>query len=649
MLLRRLVDKMNATQRFPRIPKRCNTSTNFTPDMLMPRPFENLATQMFGGPLPTREAIIGSRAKSVLFLWWLISKNGKAGIRFLLVSILALLFVVLLQLLSSIICSRSVVLSLVDTMRLRSRSYVNQICDDVHKTRKPTRHSLRVSKTPDIRSRLRNFNGNRTPNRSTPPKKSIEIDAWSVSSNGTSDLENRENFGGRLFHFQNSEPVLSPLFSPRRFRSLSKDQAAKIKRLNARKIEFDAEGALEISEFSPSGNTDESFFSQSIVGDPRTKLLELCGQTEVRSFSSFFDAESLENISKIGEGVYGEVFQANKTCVIKVFPIDGNIPVNGEKQMESRRVYPEVFISKQLTELGFRYRQNRTVNFIQLRRAAIVCGKWPAELTAAWKKYEAEHGSDNECLDFLPRSQEWMILEFDYAGKPLGTIKFSSYREARSVIEQITLSLAAAESALQFEHRDLHWLNVLVKPTKQTKLRYRVNGVSYSVQTEGVRVCIIDFTVSRLCHEGNIVYVDMSDSPEIFECEGDYQFEIYRMMRNMNGNNWRPFRPITNLYWLHYIMEKLLTETSYPRRDPDSQAVPTTPLCVSYALPSISTPVESNKIIVFPNSSPLLSLSPLSVAFSYPSPPSFQSLTMPCQITVYIAVTLNLFRCNGTV
>lgn len=466
-----------------------------------------------------------------------------------------------------------VVLSLVGTMRLRSRSYVNQICDDVHKTRKPTRHSLRVSKTPDIRSRLRNFNGNRTPNRSTPPKKNIEIDAWSVSSNGTSDLENRENFGGRLFHFRHSEPVLSPLFSPRRFRSLSKDQAAKIKRLNARKIEFDAEGALEISEFSSSGNTDESFFTQSIVGDPRTKLLELCGQTEVRSFSSFFDAESLENISKIGEGVYGEVFQANKTCVIKVFPIDGNIPVNGEKQMESRRVYPEVFISKQLTELGFRYRQNRTVNFIQLRRAAIVCGKWPAELTAAWKKYEAEHGSDNECLDFLPRSQEWMILEFDYAGKPLGTIKFSSYREARSVIEQITLSLAAAESALQFEHRDLHWLNVLVKPTKQTKLRYRVNGVSYSVQTEGVRVCIIDFTVSRLCHEGNIVYVDMSDSPEIFECEGDYQFEIYRMMRNMNGNNWRPFRPITNLYWLHYLMEKLLTETSYPRRDPDSQAV----------------------------------------------------------------------------
>ncbi|GAA57240.1 serine/threonine-protein kinase haspin, partial [Clonorchis sinensis] len=73
--------------------------------------------------------------------------------------------------------------------------------------------------------------------------------------------------------------------------------------------------------------------------------------------------------------------------------------------------------------------------------------------------------------------------------------------------------------------------------------------------------------------EGNIVYVDMADSPEIFECEGDYQFDIYRIMRDLNGNDWRPFHPLTNLYWLHYLMGKLLNETSYPRRDPDSQPV----------------------------------------------------------------------------
>lgn len=149
-------------------------------------------------------------------------------------------------------------------MRLRSRSYVNQVSDDVHKTRKPTRRSLRALKTPNIRSRLRNFNGNGTPNRSSPPKKSIEVDGWSVSSNETSDLENRENFGEALSHLQHTEPVLSPIFSPRRFRSVNKDQAAKIKRLNARKIEFDAEEVPEVTRLSFAGNSDEPFFVSSV-------------------------------------------------------------------------------------------------------------------------------------------------------------------------------------------------------------------------------------------------------------------------------------------------------------------------------------------------------------------------------------------------
>ncbi|VDQ15065.1 unnamed protein product [Trichobilharzia regenti] len=77
---------------------------------------------------------------------------------------------------------------------------------------------------------------------------------------------------------------------------------------------------------------------------------------------------------------------------------------------------------------------------------------------------------------------------------------FNTWREARSVVEQIAISLAAAESALQFEHRDLHWHNVLIRSTPQWKLRYRVDGVRYAVVTEGIHVTLIDFTVSRLCH-----------------------------------------------------------------------------------------------------------------------------------------------------
>ncbi|CAH8637238.1 unnamed protein product [Schistosoma margrebowiei] len=362
-------------------------------------------------------------------------------------------------------------------------------------------------------------------------------------------------------------------YPPKRFNLARKDQAVKLKRLNGRHMDFDVQELGQSFGCDLSSVSSDSLLNQSVVGDPLEKLLRLCGQTMIKSFDEYFDHTIIESMVKIGEGVYGEVFQSPKGNVVKIFPVDGEDLVNGEKQMKFGEVYPEVFVSQRLSELAYKYRRDRSVNFAQLKRATVVRGKLPKALVSSWRKYENQRGSDNECLDFLPAKQQWMVLESEFAGQPLSNVRFNTYREARSVIEQIALSLAAAESALQFEHRDLHWRNVLVRPTRQLKLRYRVGGVSYAVFTEGIQVTIIDFTVSRLCHEGNIVYVDMSESPEIFECEGDYQFDIYRIMRKNNGNDWRPFHPSSNLYWLHYLMGKLLNETSYPRRDPDSQPV----------------------------------------------------------------------------
>ncbi|TGZ56480.1 hypothetical protein CRM22_010143 [Opisthorchis felineus] len=440
------------------------------------------------------------------------------------------------------------------------RSYSTRISPVLSNTRRmlrSSRRSIQSQPSAELRVELE-----RVPVENRPRLRSDVIDSSATSSPRSSPTTSLT-----------MDTSLLSWFSPRRFNSVGKDQAAKLKRLNTRRIEFD------IQELSQSINKDasqlsaESLMNQSIVGDPLEKLLGLCNQTEVKPFEECFDTETLDGLAKIGEGVYGEVFQSPKGHVIKVFPVDGKEFVNGEKQMTFADVYPEVFVSKKLSELAYKYRRNRAVNFSQLKKATVVQGSLPEAFSSSWRKFKAQRGSDNECPDFLPPSQQWMVLEFEFAGEPLANVRFNTCREARSVIEQIALSLAAAESALQFEHRDLHWHNILVRPTRQWKLRYRVGGVSYSVFTEGIQVTIIDFTVSRLCHEGNIVYVDMADSPEIFECEGDYQFDIYRIMRDLNGNDWRPFHPLTNLYWLHYLMGKLLNETSYPRRDPDSQPV----------------------------------------------------------------------------
>ena len=44
---------------------------------------------------------------------------------------------------------------------------------------------------------------------------------------------------------------------------------------------------------------------------------------------------------------------------------------------------------------------------------------------------------------------------------------------------------------------------------------------------------------------------------------GDYQLDIYRMMKQSNNNNWEQFNSKTNIFWLHYLLEKMITEVYY--------------------------------------------------------------------------------------
>lgn len=46
--------------------------------------------------------------------------------------------------------------------------------------------------------------------------------------------------------------------------------------------------------------------------------------------------------------------------------------------------------------------------------------------------------------------------------------------------------------------RDLHWGNVLVRPTKLKKGSFLLNGAVHSMETKGVLVSIIDYSLSRL-------------------------------------------------------------------------------------------------------------------------------------------------------
>lgn len=62
----------------------------------------------------------------------------------------------------------------------------------------------------------------------------------------------------------------------------------------------------------------------------------------------------------------------------------------------------------------------------------------------------------------------------------------------------------------------------------------------------GVQSTIIDLGLSRIDHgHGDSFWTPFDD--EIFEGRGDYQYDIYRMMRHHNKGEWPSFKPLSNI------------------------------------------------------------------------------------------------------
>ena len=104
--------------------------------------------------------------------------------------------------------------------------------------------------------------------------------------------------------------------------------------------------------------------------------------------------------------------------------------------------------------------------------------------------------------DIFPKDQYFIVFEFSNGGRDLEGFEFGAMAEAWSVLHQTALGLAVAENALEFEHRDLHWGNVLISRTEDEFIESYLLGERKTVPTHGVRVSLIDFTLSRL-EKGN--------------------------------------------------------------------------------------------------------------------------------------------------
>ncbi|XP_054431619.1 serine/threonine-protein kinase haspin [Pteronotus mesoamericanus] len=300
------------------------------------------------------------------------------------------------------------------------------------------------------------------------------------------------------------------------------------------------------------------------------KVYRECSQEGPIPFSSCLSTEKLECCEKIGEGVFGEVFRtiANHIPVaLKIIAIEGPDLINGTHQKTFEEILPEIIISKELSLLSDEV-YNRTEGFIGLNSVHCVQGPYPPLLLKAWDHYNSSKGSANDRPDFFEEDQLFIVLEFEFGGIDLEQMRkeLSSIATAKSILHQITASLAVAEASLHFEHRDLHWGNVLLKKTSLKEVHYTLNGKTSTIPTRGLQVNIIDYTLSRLERDGIVVFCDISMDEDLFTGEGDYQFEIYRLMRKENNNCWGEYHPYSNVLWLHYLTDKILKEITFKKK-----------------------------------------------------------------------------------
>ncbi|XP_077992458.1 serine/threonine-protein kinase haspin homolog [Glandiceps talaboti] len=298
---------------------------------------------------------------------------------------------------------------------------------------------------------------------------------------------------------------------------------------------------------------------------PRDKVLLQCGQTQPISFAKCIPNSIMKKCCKIGEGTFGEVFrtQYNKQSVaLKIIPIEGDFPVNDEPQKSFEDILPEIVISRELSALRTGAK-NMACNYIGVIDVSLVKGRYPKHLLQEWDKFDKERESENDRPDMFTKDQLYIIFEFADGGTDLENFQFDNMLQAKSVLHQVSCALAVAEKELVFEHRDLHWGNILVRATEEDTLYYKLSEEMIEIPTNGVEVSIIDFTMSRLRKDGCTVFCNLATDETLFEGEGDYQFEVYRLMKKYNENNWEKSNPITNVLWLDYLVDKLLKQKKY--------------------------------------------------------------------------------------
>ncbi|KAF3010683.1 hypothetical protein E8E13_005631 [Curvularia kusanoi] len=311
------------------------------------------------------------------------------------------------------------------------------------------------------------------------------------------------------------------------------------------------------------------------------------------------ELEPLFEVTKIAEASYSEVYRLSaisattglkEESVLKLVALKTppGVPLpcqtserairdrEGQmaKEREERKEKDEFKsdIADVLSEVKLLQNLNYIPGFTNFRDLTVLQGRPSSTFNNAWKSWnksqpraKKSYFPDPSKKTSYEETQLWAVIEMQDAGidceklmeaEGLGTIW-----ELWDVFWGVCLSVAKAEEACQFEHRDMHMGNICVRssrpknnvmqPTIKDPLRRRFKFT-------GLETTIIDYTLSRadiIAHDRTpdspstlsiasppepqtftgheVAYLDLNNNPALFEADAaeEYQYEIYRYMR----------------------------------------------------------------------------------------------------------------------
>lgn len=358
--------------------------------------------------------------------------------------------------------------------------------------------------------------------------------------------------------------------------------------------------------------------SENIYTTYVAPLLALSEQHNIIPFEQWSsELDTCVDVTKIAEASFSEVYRLTVRnaklgtageSVLKIVPIrtapgtplpsecttderprrKGDITRQLKKEQEKREEEDQWKSRVEDVECEARLLQNLNCipGFTNFRELTILQGRLSPSFGQAWKEWNKSRpkGKKSEFPDPTKRAsyddtQLWAVIEMQDAGTDCGKIMekggINTIWEVWDIFWGVCLSVAKAEEACRFEHRDLHMDNICIRSSRPdsnlTDCTVK-NPVKRKLGFTGFETTVIDYTLSRAdiiapssgrsslstplssrsssftsnsdtSHNPEVAYLDLDKDPALFEgdAEVEYQYEIYRYMRGVVYHN-DPFK-----------------------------------------------------------------------------------------------------------